>query len=317
MMDVKSEVLLAEERIRPYVRETFLEHSPFFSRLAEANVFFKLENLQHTGSFKVRGATNKLLALPSEERTRGVVAASTGNHGSAVAFASQRIDVPSVVFMPETALPGKIQALESSRAEVRLSGQDCIEAEAAARRYAAQRGMAYLSPYNDAQVIGGQGTVGLELARQLDKIDAVFVSLGGGGLISGIAGYLKDVQPGVQVFGCSPENSQVMIESVNAGRILDLPSLPTLSDGTAGGVETDSITFELCRRLVDGYVTVTEEEIADSLRLFIETHHMLIEGSAAVAIASLLKQRERVAGKNVVVVLCGANIDKDTLKGIL
>jgi threonine dehydratase len=317
MMDVKSEVLLAEERIRPYVRETFLEHSPFFSRLAEANVFFKLENLQHTGSFKVRGATNKLLALPSEERTRGVVAASTGNHGSAVAFASQRIDVPSVVFMPETALSGKIQALESSRAEVRLSGQDCIEAEAAARRYAAERGMAYLSPYNDAQVIGGQGTVGLELARQLDKIDAVFVSLGGGGLISGIAGCLKDVQPGVQVFGCSPENSRVMIESVKAGRILDLPSLPTLSDGTAGGVEAGSITFELCRRLVDSYVTVTEEEIVDSLRLFLETHHMLIEGAAAVAIASLLKLRERVAGENVVVVLCGANIDKDTLKGIL
>jgi threonine dehydratase len=317
MMDVKSEVLLAEERIRPHVRETFLEHSPVFSRLAKANVFFKLENLQYTGSFKVRGATNKLLALPAEKRARGVVAASTGNHGSAVAFASQRIDVPSVVFMPETALPGKVQALESSRAEVRLSGQDCIEAEAAARRYAAERGVAYLSPYNDAQVIGGQGTVGLELARQLDKIDAVFVSLGGGGLISGIAGCLKDVQPGVQVFGCSPENSRVMIESVKAGRILDLPSLPTLSDGTAGGVEAGSITFELCRRLVDSYVTVTEEEIVDSLRLFLETHHMLIEGAAAVAIASLLKLRERVAGENVVVVLCGANIDKDTLKGIL
>ena len=179
--------------------------------------------------------------------------------------------------------------------------------------------MTYVSPYNDPQVIGGQGTIGVELARQLDRIDAIYVALGGGGLVSGIAGYLKSVQPGVQVIGCSPQHSQVMVQSIAAGRILDLPSLPTLSDGTAGGIEAGSITFELCRDLVDDYVTVTEDEIAASLRFFLATHHMLIEGAAAVAVAAYLKTRERWAGtqSNVVLVICGANISLETLQNIL
>jgi threonine dehydratase len=177
--------------------------------------------------------------------------------------------------------------------------------------------MTYISPYNDPQIVGGQGTIGAELVAQLDRIDAVFVSLGGGGLISGIAGYLKQARPGVQVIGCSPENSRVMIESVRAGAILDLPSLPTLSDGTVGGVEAGSITFDLCRQLVDSYVTVSEDEIAASLRDFIGAHHMLIEGSAAVAIAAFVRRAEEFAGKNVVIVLCGANISLETLCKVL
>jgi threonine dehydratase len=145
----------------------------------------------------------------------------------------------------------------------------------------------------------------------------VYVALGGGGLISGVAGYLKSVRPGVRIVGCSPENSQVMIQSVKAGEILDLPSLPTLSDGTAGGIEAGSITFELCRELVDEYVTVTEDQIRDSLRMFMQVHHMLIEGAAAVAIASYLKTRQCSSGQNVVIVICGANIGLETLKEVL
>ena len=157
----------------------------------------------------------------------------------------------------------------------------------------------------------------MELAGQLDRIDVVFVSVGGGGLISGIAGYLKAIRPDVRVVGCSAENSQVMIQSVQAGRILDLPSLPTLSDGTAGGIEPDSITFELCRTLVDEFVTVTEDEIMGTLRSFIDAHHMLIEGAAAVAIASYLKTADRWADRNAVIVICGANIGCETLRRIL
>jgi threonine dehydratase len=177
--------------------------------------------------------------------------------------------------------------------------------------------LTYISPYNDPQVIGGQGTIAVELAQQLDQIDMVFVALGGGGLICGIAGYLKSIQPQVRIIGCSPANSQVMIESVKAGQILDLPSLPTLSDGTAGGVEADSITFDLCRDLVDDYETVSETEIKESLRQYMQVHHMMIEGSAAVALAGCIKQGQRLTGKNVVVILCGANISLETLKGIL
>lgn len=316
-MDVLKEVLRAEERIRPHIRETMLEYSPVLSELGEANVYCKLENLQHTGSFKTRGAMNKLLSLTAEELARGAVTASTGNHGAAVAYSLNKLSASGLVFVPDNAIPSKVQAIERLGAEVRYFGQDCAEAEVHAREYAAQDRMVYVSPYNDPQVIGGQGTIGVELARQLDHVDAVYVSLGGGGLISGIAGYLKSVQPDAQIIGCSPENSQVMIQSIKAGRILDLPSLPTLSDGTAGGIEAGSITFDLCRTLVDDYVTVTEEEIKESLLLFIGTHHMLIEGAAAVAIASYLKTRERFVGKNVAIVICGANISLETLAEVL
>ncbi len=316
-MDVVQEVLDAEERIRPHIRQTFLEYSPVLSERGGAQVYCKLENLQHTGSFKVRGALNKLLSLSEEQRARGVVTASTGNHGAAVAYSLGKINASGLVFVPENADPSKVEAIERLGAEVRYHGRDCAVAEVYARAHAVEQGMVYVSPYNDPQVIGGQGTVGVELARQLDSIDAVYVALGGGGLISGIAAYIKSVQPGVQVFGCSPRNSQVMIQSVKAGQILDLPSLPTLSDGTAGGVEAGAITLDLCRSLVDDYLTVSEEEIAASLRLFIGAHHVLIEGAAAVAIAAYLKSCQRFAGQNVVIVLCGANISLETLRQVL
>jgi threonine dehydratase len=316
-MDVVQEVLDAEQRIRPHIRETIVEHSPVLSERGGARVYAKLENLQHTGSFKVRGALNKVLSLTEERRARGVVTASTGNHGAAVAYSLGRLNESGMVFVPENADRSKVEAIKRLGAEVRYYGQDCAEAEVHARAYALEHGMVYVSPYNDPQVIGGQGTVGVELARQLEGIDAVYVALGGGGLISGIAGYLKSVQPGVQMIGCSPKNSQVMIQSVKAGQILDLPSLPTLSDGTAGGIEAGAITFDLCRTLVDDYLTVSEEEIAASLRLFIGAHHMLIEGAAAVAIAAYLKSCQRFAGQNVVIVICGANISLETLRQVL
>ena len=317
MTNVAREVREAEVRLRSWVRDTPLEHSPYLGRICRANVYCKLENLQHTGSFKVRGAMNKLLSLTDEERERGVVAASTGNHGAAVAYAMRELGVPGVVFVTEDASSVKLRAIEELGAEVRHHGADCMETEVYARRHAAEHGMTYVSPYNDPRVVGGQGTVGVELARRLLPIDAVFVSLGGGGLISGIAGHLKSVLPAVRIVGCSPENSRVMIESVRAGRILDLPSLPTLSDGTAGGVEAEAITFELCRALVDEYVTVTEDEIATSLRDFLETHHMLIEGAAAVSLASFRKTQRRYEGRNVVIVICGANIGLETLRTVL
>ena len=313
-MDIVREVRDAEERIRPYIRETYLERSAWLSEPDGANVFFKMENLQHTGSFKARGAMNKLLSLSADERARGVVTASTGNHGAAVARSCGVLGATCTVFVPDDASAAKMGVMERLGATVRTHGHDCVEAEARARSYAAEQGLAYVPPYNDPQVVGGQGTIAVELDRQLDQIDVVYVSLGGGGLISGIAAYLKSVKSDVRIVGCSPQNSQVMIESVKAGKILDLPSLPTLSDGTAGGIEPGSITFELCCDLVDEYVTVSEDEIAESLIAFTEAHHMLIEGAAAVSIASYLKTCERFAGTqaNVVVLLCGANISLQT-----
>ena len=317
VIDISRLVNEAHERIRPYLRQTILDHSPSYSLSSGANVYFKCENLQHTGSFKARGAMNKLLSLTAEERERGVVTASTGNHGAAVAFGLSHVEATGIVFVPENAEKSKTSNIEQLGAEVRYYGQDSAKTEVYARQYAAEEGMTYISPYNDPQIIGGQGTIGAELAEQLQTIDAVFVSVGGGGLISGIAGYLKRILPHVQVFGCSPVNSQVMIQSVQAGEILDLPSLPTLSDGTAGGVEAGSITFPLCQQWVDGYITVSEDEIRNSLREYMAAQHMLIEGSAAMAIAAFQKEQDSFMGKNVVIVLCGANIGLSTLKEIL
>jgi len=316
-MNITKEVIAAEKRIRSHIRETILDYSPYYSKLAGANVYFKLENLQYTGSFKVRGAMNKVLSLTPAERDRGVVTASTGNHGAATAFSLGKFNAAGIVFVPQDAAAGKVQAIERLGAQVRYHGDDGAVTEAHARQYARDNRLTYISPYNDPQVIGGQGTIAVELAKQLDQIDMVFVALGGGGLISGVAGYLKSIQPDVRIIGCSPENSQVMIESVKAGQILNLASLPTLSDGTAGGVESNSITFGLCRDLVDDYETVSEAEIKESLRQYLQVHHILIEGSAAVALAACVKQGDRLAGKNVVVILCGANISVETLKEIL
>lgn len=317
LMSFPDDVLTAEARIRPYTRETYLEYSPYLSEKAAADVWVKCEHLQHTGSFKARGAMNKILALSGAERAKGVVAASTGNHGLAVARAAREVDVPAIVFVPTTADAGKVAAVGRLGARVEHHAEDCGQTEVHARAYASNHGMAYVSPYNDPQVIAGQGTVGLELERQLDQFDALFVAMGGGGLIAGTAGYLKAARPNLTVIGCSPENSAVMIRSLEAGEILDSPSLPTLSDGTAGGVEAEAITFDLCRQLVDDYVTVSEGEIRAALRAFIGEHRQLIEGAAAMAIAAYLQVRARWEGKRVVIVSCGGNIARETLREVL
>ena len=200
---------------------------------------------------------------------------------------------------------------------MRTHATDSGLTEIFARRYAMENGRIYISPYNDPVVVAGQGTIGRELVRQLDSIDALFVALGGGGLVSGIAGYLKEIGRRVDVVACSPENSAVMHHSVRAGRILTMESKPTLSDGTAGAVEPEAITLDLCRKYVDRYVLVTEEQIREAMRLVMDHHHTLIEGAAGVAVAGYLKEKDRHADHNVVIVLCGANISREHLKEVL
>jgi threonine dehydratase len=314
---VAAAALHAADRIRPYVRATPLDHSLFFSQATGAEVYLKLENLQYTGSFKLRGAMNKLLSLSPAQYPRGVVAASSGNHGAAVAFGCRVLGVPGTVFVPEHASPAKLEAMRRYGVEVRTYGDDSLLSEQEARRYAAAQGLVYLSPYNDLDVVAGQGTVGVEIADQLPGVEVVFVAVGGGGLISGVAAVLKAQNPRVHVVGCLPQNSPVMAASVAAGEILDLPSLPTLSDGTAGGIELGAVTFPLCRALVDEYVLVDEGEIAGAMRQAMEYQHLLIEGAAGVALAAVLKTPERWRGRQVAVVLCGGNISLGTLRGVL
>lgn len=309
-------IIAAEKRIRPYVKETPLELSLTLSDGA-TQVFLKLENLQHTGSFKLRGATNKLLSLSGTDKARGVVTASSGNHGAATAYAARKLGIQVLVFVPKQASTTKIDAIKRLGAEVRLHGDDGVITERYARAYATENGMSYVSPYNDLAVVAGQGSVGVELATQCADLDAVFVAVGGGGLISGTAAALKSVNPQVQVIACSPANSAVMIESLKAGEILDLVSKPSLSDGTAGGVEENAVTFELCQSLVDDFVLVSEDEIKVALKSFMATQHLLIEGAAAVVLAAFEKTRKRFNGKKVALVICGANISLEDLKRVL
>ena len=315
-MNLNREALLADQRIRPLVRETPLEFSPVLSN-DRHRVHLKLENFQQTGSFKVRGATAKMLHLGTEETAGGVVAASSGNHGTAVAWTAGQLGIDAVVYVPEDAAPAKIEAIQGFGAEVRVGGKDCVITEALARRYAEESGRAYVSPYNDELVVAGQATLGVELHRQLDDLGSVFIALGGGGLSSGVAHYLKSVHPEVEMVACSAEHAAVMHHSVAAGKILDLPSYPTLSDGTAGGVEAGAITFDLCSRLLDRYVLVHEADIASAMRLLISRHHMLVEGAAGVAVAGFLKERENLPPGNVVIVICGANIGPEKLCEVL
>ncbi|MCA9836874.1 MAG: threonine/serine dehydratase [Trueperaceae bacterium] len=309
-------ILKAEMQVRQLVKETPLELSHFLST-GEHQVYLKLEQLQHTGSFKLRGASNKLLSLSQAERDMGVVTASTGNHGAAVAYAAHHLGVKALVFVPEGASPTKLEAIRQWGAALRLHGDDGVVAERFARAYALEHQLPFISPYNDLDVMAGQGTLGVELYKQLPEIDTLLLSLGGGGLLSGVACALKTARPDIKIIACSPQNSAVMMDSLEAGEILDLPSLATLSDGTAGGVEEDAITFAYCQQLIDERVKVSEEEIAEALKTFISSHQLLIEGAAATVLAAYKKHRANIAGKKVVLLLCGANISLETLEQVL
>lgn len=317
MFNIKNDVLEAEHRIRTHLRETPLAYSVALSRETKANVFLKCEHLQPTGSFKVRGAINKLLSLSPAQKAQSVVTASSGNHGAAVAFGLNKLNIQGKVFLPETVSSTKVDNIRNYDIPVAFFGTDCVQAELHAIEVAKENHMVYLSPYNDREVISGQGTLGLELANQLDQIDVVLVPVGGGGLIAGIAGYLKSVSPKTKIIGCLPENSAVMVESINAGRIVAMETLPTLSDATAGGIEPGAITFDLCKELVDDYILVSEDEIKNAIVSLIQTQHQLVEGASGVALAALFKNSREFQGKNVVVVLSGANISLNTLKSIL
>jgi threonine dehydratase len=304
---------VAAGRIADVVRETPLIRSAAFSEATGADVYLKLENRQHTGSFKLRGATNCLKSLSAEQHAAGCVAASSGNHGAAVAYAMRELGMSGVIFVPEQTSTAKVDAIRSYGGEVRFFGTDGLDTEQEARAHATAHGMYYVSPYNDAAVIAGQGTCGIEIVEQLPDVDAAFVAVGGGGLISGVGSVLKNHNPNLELIGCQPEASAVMAKSIAAGVVLDMPSEPTLSDGTAGGVESDSMTFDLCRELVNEFVLVSESEIAAAMRHYMAVEEDRIEGAAGVAMAALLAKKSAIRDRNVVIIICGGNISAATL----
>ncbi|MFJ4386263.1 threonine/serine dehydratase [Pseudomonas sp. NPDC089408] len=298
----------AHDALRPAVSVTPLTRSARLSTQTGCEVLLKCEHLQHTGSFKFRGASNKIRLLPAEQHGKGVIAASSGNHGQALALAGKAAGVPVKVYSATSASPYKLAAMRTLGADVVCLPTDPLGAELEAARQAKAQGVPFVSPYNDPQVIAGQGTIGMELFEQAPDLDAVFVAVGGGGLISGIGAALRVLKPGTEIIGCWPENDPALEQSLKAGEIIEVDARETLSDGTAGGVEPGSISFPLCQALVTNTVLVSEDEIRAAMRDIANSERWIIEGAAAVAVAGMQKLAARYQGKRVAVILCGRNI---------
>ncbi len=308
----------ARDRARGHVlgpRCTPLEFSAGLSAACGARVFLKCEHLQATGSFKFRGAFNKLAGLDAAQRAAGVVAASTGNHGMGVARAGQLLAVPTTIYLPQNTSPMKRAAIAAMGAAIVAVPGDCLRAEQAARAAAETEGRVFVSPYNDLEVMAGQGTIAAELVEQLDEpIAAVYVAVGGGGLIGGIGSYLAHARPETQIVGCWPEQATTMLRCLEAGRIIDVEEGPTLSDATAGNLEPDSVTLPACQRVIGPRMLLSEAAIAAAMIELARHERYLVEGAAGLALAACLADAHRFPNQNLVVILCGRNIAWDTFR---
>lgn len=307
----------AHKRISGMVRHTPCLRSVQLSKQVGADIFLKLENQQNSGSFKLRGVANKILSLSPEETEGILIAASTGNHGVAFSYAVRELGLDGRLFLPRTASPAKLLAIEESGMKYELLGDDIVDTEMYAQSYARENQHIFIPPYNDMEIITGQGTIAIELIEQLAGFDTVVVPVGGGGLISGIGGYLKELKPGIEIIGCQPVNSPVIYESVQSGKIIERESLPTLSDGTAGGIEPGSVTFDLCRKYVDDFILLSEDEIAGAIRLVHEYEDMAIEGAAALSVAAVLKRRKYFEGRRIVCLVSGSRIGEEVFRRII
>jgi len=316
-IDVPQLVREAQERCKDYLSPTPLEYSRHLSERIEGDVWLKLDSMQRTSSFKFRGAINKVLTLTEKELDKGVVSASTGNFALAVAEAMRMRNRRATIYVANDIEASRLDLLRAHGLDLVVFGDLAWDAEKEARRVAVDEDKIYISPYNDPIVVGGQGTCGYEISRQLPDVDATFFACGAGGLLTGSSGWLKSHNPDVETFGVSPENSPVMYESVRTKKMVEIETYPTLADTCAGGVDLDSITLELCERYVDEIVLLTEKEIEDSIRLLFEEHRLVVEGSGALGVGGLLRRKERFKGKKVVAVVCGRNVDLEVFKRII
>jgi len=314
-------ILAAAQRLRGRVRHTPLELDEQLSEVSGARVLLKLENLQDTGSFKIRGALNRLLTLSNDEREQGIIAASAGNHALGVARAASLLGIRATLIVPESGSPAKIAALRRFPPEVvelRVEGVDYDAAEALGIALARQTGRRFVSPYNDPQIMCGQATTAVEILEDLPHVEALLIPVGGGGLLSGMGLWAKTVNPAIQVIGVQSTASPQMHAAFAAGALVMVPVLDSLADGLAGNIEPGSPMYDLARRVSDEIVLVEETEIAQAMRWYLEQQHLVVEGSGAVVLAALLNRRVAgLAGKTVAAVLTGRNVAIERLKALL
>lgn len=316
-LDVPALVREAVERTKDYLTPTPLEFSRYLSDQVGGEVWLKLDLVQKTASFKYRGAVNKILSLSEEELDKGVVSASTGNYALAVAEAMRQRGRRATIYVAEDMDDSRLGILRSHGLDIIVFGEQAWHAEEEARRVGEEEDKVYVSPYNDPMVVGGQGTCGYEISRQLPDVDAALFACGAGGLLSGSSGWLKSHNPDIETYGVSPANSPVMYECVRQNKMISMDTLPTLADTCAGGVDMDTITLEPLRRYVNEIMLLSEDEIAGAIRTLFEQHRLIAEGSGALSVGGLLKNKERFSGKKTVAVVCGRNIDLEAFKKII
>lgn len=315
---MKTAIRKVYQRIASHMRRTPLLNEASLDKMLGCNIWLKMENQQITGSFKLRGVLSKFTELEnSHANLTHVVAASTGNHALAVCHAAKAHKCAPIIFVPETISISKLEKLKTQNARIFQEGAQSGETEQIAIRWAKDHNYPLIHPYNDSAVINGQGTIGLELDQQLDEFDRVFVPVGGGGLISGIAGYLKETNRLVRIIGVQPRNACEMAESIEKGYIVPPSSLSTISDGTAGGLDPETVTYPHCKDHVDDFILVDEIEILKALQLMEEHLGIKVEPSAGLALAGIIKSSSELQDQVCIAVVCGGNIDEQSYLSLI
>lgn len=300
----------AHKRISPYINSTPLLHSSYLSE--NKNVYLKLESLQITGSFKLRGATNKLLSLNDEQKKKGVIAVSTGNHGKGVAYASKQLNIQSTIFMSNMVPDHRRKAIEYLGAKVKIVGSNSDEADLYAREYSKKNNIPLIHPFDDPMVIAGQGTIGLEMLESLPEVDTVIIPTSGGGLIGGIALAIKLQKPDVKIIAVSMKRGPSMYESLKAGKPVDVEEEETLADCLGGSIGLDNeYTFKIAQDTIDDFVLIDEDKIAEGIKLNFEKHKLVTEGAAATGVMVVKDNLSTHLGKNIISLICGGNIDSE------
>jgi threonine dehydratase len=307
-----ADVERAAEGLRPYLSPTPLQYSRAFTDKARCHVHLKIESIQPIRAFKVRGALTKLIRMTAEQRAAGVITASAGNHGMGVAYAAAAFSAPATVYVPEGANPFKVEAIRRLGARVVPAGRNYNGAYVEALAAQKESGATFVHAYDDADVIAGQGTIAIELLADLDDFTTVLVPIGGGGLIGGIALYLKSRKPGIKVIGVEPSGADAMSRSLRAGSIVTLDRVSTIADGLAASAP-GKLTFELAQRYVDEVIVVEETEMLRSIRLLFEWEHLLAEPAGAAALAALLYHHRPAPNERVVVILSGGNVTDEVM----
>lgn len=310
------DIMTAAERLKPILHHTELDLSTTFSKMTGGSIYLKCENRQKTGSFKIRGASNKIASLVEQGQVKSVVASSAGNHAQGVAYAAKKFGIPATIVMPESAPIAKVQATEGYGAKVVLSGSCYDDAYTKAREICDSEGATFLHPYNDPEVIAGQGTLGIEILGDLPTVDIIVVPAGGGGLLAGVAAAVKQLNPRVKVCGVQAEGANAIARSFREKRLVTTETASTIADGIAVKAPGD-ITVDLINQYVDDVVTVSDREISSAILLLMERCKQIVEPAGATSLAAVLGGKIDVAGKNVVCLLSGGNIDVSFIQNII